>query len=199
VLQFTLDWAIFIKRNKMIADRWSTELDAITNTFKKEFAALTPDQMNWKPNARQWSIAQSIHHLIVVNETYFPILNQLSNNTYHAPWHGKIKFITNFLGKSVLDAVQPDRRKKIRTFPVWEPAISLIKSDILDQFEIHQHELKNLIARSQELIEKRTVISSPANRIIVYKLETAFDIMVAHEKRHLGQAKEVNKLRVKLA
>lgn len=74
----------------MIGDRWSAELDAITNTFKTEFAGLTADQMNWKPNAGQWSSAQCIHHLIVVNETYFPILDQLGNNTYHAPWHGKL-------------------------------------------------------------------------------------------------------------
>jgi hypothetical protein len=40
-------------------------------------------------------------------------------------------------------------------------------------------------------LEKGTVISSPANKYIVYKLETAFDIIVAHEERHLEQAKEV--------
>jgi len=55
-----------------------------------------------------------------------------------------------------------------------------------------------MIAGRWRLIEKQPIISSPANRIIVYKLETAFGIMVAHEKRHLGQEKEVNQLRVKL-
>jgi len=33
--------------------------------------------------------------------------------------------------------------------------------------------------------------------MIVYKLETAFDIMVAHEKRHLEQAREINQIRLK--
>jgi hypothetical protein len=85
----------------------------------------------------------------------------------------------------------------MKTFPIWEPAISLVRSDILDQFEKHQQELKQLIASSEDLLEEGTVISSPANRMIVYKLETAFDIIVAHEKRHLEQAREVNQLRVK--
>jgi hypothetical protein len=40
-------------------------------------------------------------------------------------------------------------------------------------------------------VDKGTIISSPANKIIVYKLEIAFDIIVAHEKRHLEQAREV--------
>jgi hypothetical protein len=38
------------------------------------------------------------------------------------------------------------------------------------------------------------VISSPANKNIVYKLETAFDIIVSHEQRHLEQAKEILQL-----
>ncbi|MDZ7650490.1 MAG: hypothetical protein U5K54_26955 [Cytophagales bacterium] len=70
-------------------------------------------------------------------------------------------------------------------------------SDILLRFEKHQDELKKLIESSQDLIEKNVVISSPANKMIVYKLETAFDIMVAHEKRHLEQAKEINQVRTK--
>lgn len=85
----------------------------------------------------------------------------------------------------------------MKTFPIWEPAISLIRGDILDQFEKHQQALKHLITSSEDLMENGTVISSPANRMIVYKLETAFDIMVAHEKRHLEQAREINQIRLK--
>ena len=181
----------------MKSDRWSKDLDAITNSFKSEFAALTADEINWKPNAQQWSVAQCIHHLILVNESYFPILDQVRNKTYYTPRYGKFGFITKFFGKIVLDAVQPDRRKKMKTFSIWEPAISLVRGDIIVQFEKHQLELKHLITSSEDLLEKRTVISSPANRMIVYKLETAFDIMVAHEKRHLEQAREINQIRLK--
>jgi hypothetical protein len=50
---------------------------------------------------------------------------------------------------------------------------------------------KEIDINSQDLVDKGTIISSPANKIIVYKLEIAFDIIVAHEKRHLEQAREV--------
>lgn len=183
----------------MKSDRWSTELEMVTHSFKTEFATLTGDQLNWKSSSKQWSIAQCINHLIVVNQTYFPIVDQIRNKSYYTPWYGKIRFITKSLGNIVLDAVSPERRKKMKTLAIWEPAISLVRSDILDQFEKHQQELKRLITSSEDLLERETVISSPANRMIVYKLETAFDIIVAHEKRHLEQAKEVNKLRVNQA
>ena len=82
----------------------------------------------------------------------------------------------------------------MKTFPIWEPTASQIRTDIIQHFEKHQSELKRQIEASKLLIEKGTIISSPANRIIVYKLETAFDIIVSHEQRHLAQAKEVLRL-----
>jgi hypothetical protein len=50
------------------------------------------------------------------------------------------------------------------------------------------------IEAAKELVEKGVVISSPANKNIVYKLETAFDIIVSHEQRHFEQAKEILQL-----
>ena len=92
--------------------------------------------------------------------------------------------------------MQPEQKRKLKTFPIWEPELSAIRSDIVARFEAHQHELKQVIQSSEDLIARHTVISSPANRMIVYKLETAFDIMVAHEKRHFKQAQEINHLRL---
>ena len=47
-----------------------------------------------------------------------------------------------------------------------------------------------MIENSKDLLEKGTIISSPANNNIVYKLRTAFEIIVAHEQRHFVQSKE---------
>lgn len=98
---------------------------------------------------------------------------------------------------SFLNAVEPVRKKKMKTFPIWEPTASQVTDDILGQFEKHQTELKRQIETAKDLIEKGTIISSPANKNIVYKLETAFDIIVSHEQRHLEQAKEVLQLLTK--
>lgn len=51
-----------------------------------------------------------------------------------------------------------------------------------------------MIRNSKELIQKGVVISSPANKNIVYKLDKAFEIIIAHEKRHFEQSKDVLQL-----
>jgi hypothetical protein len=183
----------------MNIENWTRNIDQLTEAFKSTFGHLTPEQLNWKPAPQTWSIAENLNHLIVVNETYYPIIDAIRKGTYRTPFTAKFGFMVNFLGKTVLQAVQPDRRVKSKTFPIWEPANSKISGDILSAFEKHQAELKALITGSEDLLKKGTVVSSPANKYIVYKLETAFDIIVAHEQRHLEQAKEVLALQEKNA
>jgi len=172
-------------------ENWISTIDAVTSGFKEKFGNLTAEQLNWKPNEQTWSIAQNIDHLIVINETYYPVIKSIRKGTYKLPFMGKMGFMVNSLGKMILNSVQPDRKRKIKTFPIWEPSKSNISPDILNRFEKHQEELKSMIAGSKDLLEKGTVISSPANKNIVYKLEMAFNIIVTHEQRHLEQAKEI--------
>ncbi len=171
---------------------WTSQIDQTTNNdFKKTFGQLTADQLNWKPNPQTWSIGQNIDHLIVTNETYYPVIKQVREGNYTLPFMGKLGFMVNFFGKLILNAVGSDRKRKSKTFPIWEPAKSNEPADILNKFEKHQGELKQLISGSADLIEKGTIISSPANKNIVYKLDMAYNIITAHEQRHLIQAKEV--------
>ncbi|MEX0609482.1 MAG: DinB family protein [Balneolaceae bacterium] len=177
----------------MSTSNWTNEIDEITEDFNQNFGELTADQLNWKPNAETWSIAQNMDHLIVINESYFPAIKSLHKGTYKTPFTGRFSFLVNFFGRFILKSVQPDTPKKVKTFAIWEPTQSEGYSDILSRFKAHQEELKQMILNSQDLLEKETVISSPANKHIVYKLDTVFDIIVAHERRHFGQAKEVLK------
>lgn len=173
---------------------WTTEINKTTEAFLSAFGSLTTEQLNWKPDAKTWSIAQNIEHLIIINQTYFAILSKLKSGNYNLPFIARFNFMVTLLGKLILNSVNPDRKKKIKTFSIWEPSQSHINSDILEEFVRHQNELKHHIENSADLIKKETVISSPANKNIVYKLKTAFDIIVTHEQRHLEQAKEVLQL-----
>ena len=181
----------------MNTQHWADQIDITTAAFKEKFKGLSADEMNWKPDAKRWSVAQNIHHLIVINQTYYPIIQSFRAGTNQLPWIGKVKFMVNFFGNFILKSVSPDRKNKTKTFPLWEPSKSNIGGDILDRFDKHQAELKELIHSCLDLLEANAVVSSPANKNIVYTLKSAFDIIVAHERRHLEQAKEVNEWRIK--
>ncbi|WP_020531320.1 DinB family protein [Flexithrix dorotheae] len=175
-------------------ENWSKQIDRITQKFSETFGKLSIEELNWKPGPEKWSIAQNIDHLILINQTYFPIIDSIGKGTYKTPFLAKFGFIISFFGQTVLKAVQPDRRKKMKTFPIWEPSKSEIPSGILDRFKTHQSELKKIMENSKDLVEKGVVISSPANKNIVYKLGKAFEIIVTHEQRHFEQSREIYKV-----
>ncbi len=136
---------------------------------------------------------------MVLNQSYFPIIQQVREGSFKVPFTGKLNVLVNLFGKMLLNAVQPENRKKTKTFPVWEPTVSDIPGDVVERFVQHQTHLKQLIVSSTDLVAKDTVISSPANRWIVYRLATAFNILIAHEQRHLEQSKEVLRLQRSVA
>ena len=66
-----------------------------------------------------------------------------------------------------------------------------LPGNIMESFKEAQAQLLDFIESCRHLLEKNTIISSPANKNIVYSLENAFEIIISHEKRHFNQAKEV--------
>lgn len=164
------------------------EIDEITRGFNELTVGLSEDQLNTKPSPQVWSLAQIMDHIIVINKTYEPILKGLHQGTYKPPFLSKLPFLVRFFGNVVLDSVKPDQKRKTKTFPLWEPSYSHIPKEIIEDFNAHQESLKSWMKEAQPLIEKGVVIHSPANKIIVYSLAKAFEIIVTHEKRHLKQA-----------
>ena len=167
------------------------KLDALTAKFNEAFGDLTPRQLNWKPDPNTWSIAEKIEHLNLVNESYFPVIKKLKSKTYKQPFTAKFNFLINFFGNTILKSVQPETNKKTKTFPGWMPSASGQAKNVLVRFNRIQAQLKDTIKNSEELLKAKTVISSPANSRIVYRLETAYEILLAHEERHFQQAEKL--------
>ncbi len=170
-----------------------SHIDTITKIIESEFGDMTKEQLNQKPNPQAWSIAQILEHLIIINSTYFPIIHALNNGTYTIPFIGKLTFIPTLLGKALLKSMKGNRSQKTKTFPIWEPSQSEIDEDIITRFKQHQEELKRMIKQCEHHIKADAIISSPANKYIVYPLSMAIDIIIAHECRHIEQMREVAK------
>ncbi len=170
---------------------WLPQIDADTTAYQALLGHLTIEQLNWKSNPETWSIAQILDHLILTSQSYFPLVEQIKAGKYSMPWSGRLPILVRFFGSFLVSSLQPDRKRKMKTFPVWEPSSSTIEAGILERFVAQQDQLKNLTQEvvARNLLEK--VVGSPANGFIVYTLKAAFDIIVVHEKRHLEQAKEV--------
>ncbi len=149
------------------------------------------EKLFYKPSPDVWSIAENIEHIIILNESYFPIIKQLQEKKYNPPFHHRFISVRKFFEKMILKGVNPDRKKKMKTFPVWMPLKINAQTDIIGKFVRHKNQLSDLINNSEEFIKNEVVIHSPASRLIVYSLEKAFDIIIKHEERHINQSEEL--------
>jgi len=172
---------------------FENQLDKITQAFEDQFAELNEAQLNWKPDYSTWSIAQNLDHLIVINESYYPIFSKIKIGNFKPPLIGRLGFLVNLIGNSILKSVKPENEKKTKTFGIWEPSQSKIKDDILERFLLHQEELKEQISSLDKYIKSDVAIYSPANKNIPYTLSKAIEIILAHELRHLQQARQIQK------
>lgn len=170
---------------------WEVKIDRITEKFLNSFSPLTQEELNWKPNAETWSIAENMEHLIVLNESYYPAFESLQKGNYKLAFIARFGFVVSFFGKLILKSVQPDRKKKMKTFKIWEPTKNSFSKNVLKRFEAHQESLKKEILKIQDHIKQNAIISSPVNKNIVYRLETALNILITHEERHYEQANDI--------
>lgn len=170
---------------------WIARIDQTTARFKAAFGEWDADRLNWKPAPQTWSVAQILDHLITINKTYFPVMEKLRKGEMKLPFLARQRFMVALSSRMVLKSVQPETKRKMNTFPIWEPSASQIPASIVSDFSLHQEEMKTLISGAMDLVEQKGLISSPANQFIVYTVGTAFEIIVTHEERHLAQAKGI--------
>ncbi len=167
------------------------ELNELTSKFNKTFSSLTPEQLRWKPNPKSWSITQVVEHIIKTNEAYFPCIRETLNGNTPKTFLINFPFLAKFFGNLLLKFVDPENVKKIKTFSIFAPSNSELDVSIFEKLTANNSELINIITSSKNSLENGALISSPASSHIFYNMETAFDILIAHEKRHFNQAKKV--------
>lgn len=172
---------------------YCTRLDQITSDFKDAFGSLSDSEINFRPTVDSWSIAQNIDHLMTINRTYFPIFDKLLNGSYEPPFFARFDKIATFFGKTILESVHPDNKKKTKTLKLWKPKSTDFGRDIISKFEDHQIKLCNYISELERADCLDVTISSPGSSLITYKLHIAFEILITHEQRHLNQCKALMK------
>ena len=168
--------------------------NAIAGETLAGFGHLTAQQLNWKPSADQWSVAQCFDHLVTANEAFFPIFEKvLSGEKKNAFWEN-LPWLPAFWGKMLIKAVAPQSTRKLKAPKIFHPSNSTVDGDIIRRFIDQQNQVIRYIKATEDLDLKKIKISSPVTNLITYSLMDAYRIIINHEKRHLLQAMRVSEM-----
>jgi len=168
--------------------------EAVRNndTARAVAADLTEAQLNWKPSAEQWSIAQCLEHLAVATkgfDKYFTEVLQRagSKTSMTSPPAYKPTMMGGWLARHVA----PESPKKLRAPRMFRPGDASSIQGSLQMFLDEQQKFVDFVRQCRGIDYNKTRIRSPVTPLVRYSLADAFVITVLHAQRHLAQARRV--------
>jgi len=157
---------------------------------KTTFGRLTPAQLNWKPSAERWSVAQCFDHLLTSTNGYFPIIDGVLAGKKRTFWQS-MPVLPGFMGKLLIKSLDPVKGRNLKAPKRFQPAQSDITSTVIDDFAAQQATIAEKMKATEHLDLERIIISSPVTSVVTYSLMDAYRVIVVHAHRHFQQAQRV--------
>jgi hypothetical protein len=161
----------------------------IRRTVTENFASLDIATLNYKPGPDSWSILECLEHLNRYCRFYLP---QLSKAIAAAPAVARPgEFSSGWLGRKIVDSVDPKNIRKQKTFKHLNPNNSRLTKDTLTEFMQHQETLLQLLEQSGRVDLNKKAVPVEFFRLLKIRIGVAFLFLVTHQERHIGQALRV--------
>ncbi len=167
------------------------EFDGLKHEAVTFLDGLTDAQWTWRPDPGRWSVAQCFEHLCIVGSLLVPKLDEAIQRGRERKLLATGPSSYSWPGRMFVDSLQPNAPMKIRTVKLYQPTGLLTKSDCLGRFADVQDRLVNSVRSAEGLDLVRIKVASPANRLLRFSLGIWFAATVAHERRHIDQARRV--------
>ncbi len=162
-------------------------LTEISNKIETDFGTLNSEQLNRKSHPNSWSIAQCLEHLIISNEKYFPVFENIIASKHKMTFWEKNNPLTSYTGKQMIKTLGPIVTKKFQSPKLFLPSQSTIRNSIVLDFVLHQEKLKKIVDALNDSKFDKIIITSPVAALLTLNLRDALQILVVHEERHLLQ------------
>jgi len=166
-------------------------LDDIARETQATFGSFDVRQLNWRPDAARWSVAQCFDHLLTANRLMLEAAEDALNPAAPRTLWQRVPVLPGVLGRMLVRSQAPSTTRKFTAPSKARPATSDIAADVIQRF-VEQH--RDTVARVQALDERdaaRAIMTSPFMRIVTYSVLDGWRLMFAHDRRHFEQARRV--------
>lgn len=166
-------------------------LDDVARDTQAAFGRFGAKQLNWRPDAAKWSVAQCLEHLIVANELVLSAARDaLMPSVPRTIWQ-RLPVLPGLLGPLLIRSQAPGSTRKYTAAPRAQPSRSDITADILQRFVKQHWDAATWLQTLDEQTAARVIIASPFVRFLTYSILDGCRLVVAHDLRHVEQARRV--------
>ena len=166
-------------------------LAGIVRDTDATFGRFDARQLNWRLDPQQWSVAQCFEHLLSANRLMFAAAGQALTGAAPSTIWQRLPVLPRVLGRALIRSQAPDSTRKYKAPATAQPSVSDVAPDVVERFVGQQREAVSMVLGLDELRASRVVMTSPFVRVIAYSVLDGWRLVVAHNHRHIGQAKRV--------
>ena len=167
------------------------QFDAASQKAHALVEGLNSEQLTQRPQPNQWSVAECLVHLNITSTEYLPILSASFEDARKQQALGNGTFKMDLMGKLLKWTLEPPAKFKTKTADKFQPVKVEPVGEVLPTFLNLQEQLKASVEKADGLAFDKVKIASPFNRRVKYNLLSCFNVILAHERRHLWQAEQV--------
>ncbi|HEV2671794.1 MAG TPA: DinB family protein [Gemmatimonadales bacterium] len=154
-------------------------------------AALSDAQFNWQPGAGRWSIAQCLRHLNVGDTLVLPAFDRAIAAGRAAAQTSAGPFRYGWFSRMMIVSMEPPPRFRMKTPMRASAGETHRAADVVPEFARVRDQLAERVHQADGLDLARIRTISPVNRLIRLPLGAYFQFILAHDRRHLWQARQV--------
>lgn len=166
-------------------------LEAAAREAQETFGGLDRRQLNWRPDATRWSVAQCLDHLLVVNRLLLQAAGDALDETRPRTFWQRLPVLPGVFGRLLIRSQAPEAARKFTAPPNARPSASDLGADLIPRL-VEQH---GTIASWMQALDEdraaRAIMTSPFLRVVTYSVADGLRLMLAHDRRHLAQARRV--------
>jgi uncharacterized damage-inducible protein DinB len=141
-----------------------------------------------------WSVAQVLEHMNMYNRYYLPVIER---SMVHISRDTNSWFVPGFWGNYFTKMMMPknvyDIKNKMKASKHYIPEKSVNVEAVFKEFLQHQNKLLQLLEVSRRRNLNTIRIPVSVSKLVRLKLGDAFRFLVAHEQRHMIQARNAIK------
>jgi hypothetical protein len=156
---------------------------------------LMDGQFTWSPSPHVWSIAHCIEHLNVTARAYLPALDEGIASAIRTGVYGTGPFVYNIVGRLMVWSMEPPPRWRFKAPALFQPPPRTeplrTRAEIMAGFRGYQVQFMDRLRQANGVDLAKAKVVSPVNRLVHMSLGSGFALQVAHEQRHLWQARQL--------
>jgi hypothetical protein len=166
-----------------------TDVDRIRESAQF-FGNVDKTKMVYAPAEGKWSIVQILEHLNAYGRYYLPAVEQglAEKVTGKAAWFNS-GFWGDYFTKSMKPANVYEVKNKMKAMKSYSFSNSLNVDTVMKEFNDQQAQLKNLLEKAGYVDLNAIRIPITLTKLVKLKLGDVFRFLIAHEQRHMVQAR----------